>query len=288
MTHTIKVGSHRAVAFNLAKAISEAWKLQWKQKEEMNDEKRADMQYYRANLYLTASDLEAQVRLFAEEQIAGEKWGSRGPAWGKGYGSSVRISLGRRQTLLDACRDWLLSEQRAGRLSSFNFGRGHISGARYRPAGMEISETEQKTLEAKRKRRETPRPVHAKVRQGGSAIVCMQDRMKGRIRMSRSKTRSSIDPNEITCPRCQKLIDEGALFGERVLCTAFDWEGDEKKSNPIYERYAKLGVGAIIRTSVDAPGIGVIEERITRIDDYQVHGVTVSSTVREMTEGDAR
>lgn len=187
--------------FNIAKAIPAAWKLQWSAKQKMK--------HYRGSMahYLTAGDIENQVRLFAEEQSQRKPWGSSGPAWGRPY-TRVRIHCGHRERLLDAVRDWLRGEVNAGKLASHNFGRGHISGERYRPAGVSMSETEKKTIA----RKQAPRPIHFNPVGAASRfhMLCRPPQpRKGFGRGSRRFSRCTQKQSEVTCPRCLKKMKEG-------------------------------------------------------------------------------
>lgn len=191
--------------FDLAKAIPAAWKLQWKQKQEWAADPK--MMRYRSSMtqYLTARDIENQVRAFAEEQAQGKAWGSSGASWCNVQG--VRIRLGGRMRLLDVVRRWLQREESAGRLASHNFGRGHISGARYRPANLPISDTEKKTMKRKEARRGQVRVVHfySAAREHGRAMLCRPPK-PGYHRFSRNTPRCSKEKSEVTCPRCLKLL----------------------------------------------------------------------------------
>jgi hypothetical protein len=41
-------------------------------------------------------------------------------------------------------------------------------------------------------------------------------------------------------------------------------------------------VGAVVRVMFQAPAIGYIDYRVTRIDDQGIHGIKVRNTVREI------
>jgi hypothetical protein len=184
-------------AFDLAKAIPAAWALCWAD----NLKTRAKGGTYRPSttFYLTASDIENQVRLFAEETAAGEAWGTRGRAWGRGYGFTVRVSGDLKRTV----RDWLLNGARNGRLESHNFGRGHISGMRFRPAGEPISDAEQTTIKVKKARADKPLTKHFSKRYGHPPL-CTAARRSPFARPSRAWT--TTQQAEVTCPRCLNLL----------------------------------------------------------------------------------
>jgi hypothetical protein len=186
-------------AFDYQAAIKAAWDLLWAS----NLKTRAEDSHYRPSTtyYLTASDLMWQVRQFAEETAAGEPWGKRGRAYSGGYGSRVRLS----GDLLHMCRDWLRNEEYAGRLASHNFGRGHVSGKRYRPAGEPISEAETNTFAVKAQRASKPRPVHMWDSTRKKSFLCAPEK-KSRWGRYRSQAHVSRGATPITCPRCLKLM----------------------------------------------------------------------------------
>jgi hypothetical protein len=188
--------------FDTQRAIAEAWKLLWAD----NLKKRAEGQDFRGDTtYLTASDVVEQVRTFAQEQLDGKAWGATGRCWGRAY-ATVRISTSGRGGLLGVVRSWLELECRRGRLEIFTFGRGHISGARYRPAGEGVTETETTTMRAKQRRRETPRPIHYAVRGewGLGRAVCLPPRRQFSYGRRGMRPRVTNDRKEVTCPRCRK------------------------------------------------------------------------------------
>jgi hypothetical protein len=191
--------ARKRFAFDVKAAIKAAWDYCWAN----NIKTRANGDHYRPSTtyYLTSSDIEAQVRRFAEETAAGKQWGSTGRAYGKGY-STVRLS----GNLLGAVRDWLHEECYRGRIVAHNFGKGHISGQRYRPAGEPVSEVEQRTFDAKAKRAATPRPVHLYCgHEQRKRFLCAQVK-KPSFRVPRSQARCTSDAAKVTCPRCIKLM----------------------------------------------------------------------------------
>lgn len=199
--------ARRTFSFDRQAAIKAAWDLLWadnlrQREEDVAYEKKGGKKPFNSarTYYLTASDLENQVRQFADETARGEKWGTHGRAYGR-YPSGIRFS----GDLLGDCRDWL---RRNPKLTSHNFGRGHISGERYRPAGEPISEAEQGTLEEKARRAKTPRPIHMHKKTGefSSTYMCAPAPKGPRWRQSRSQAHVTMDASRVTCPRCLKIM----------------------------------------------------------------------------------
>jgi len=187
-------------AFNIVKAIPAAWDLLWAD----NLRKRAAGSDFRGNTtYLTASDVVEQVRAFAQEQADGKVWGWNGRQWGRSM-TLVRISTGHPGGLLRLVRDWLFTQVRAGKLEEFDFGRGHISGARFRPAGSGATEAERKTVAERERRRTVPRPVHisASGTYGGRPL-CIKPR-GGFYRRPSKYVHTTTERDCVTCPRCLK------------------------------------------------------------------------------------
>jgi hypothetical protein len=168
--------------------------------------------------YLTATDIARNTRerleaafWKAQPKLTAEQWRTQRPR------KMVIKGVGR-GGLLDAARNWLRAQERAGRLVSHNFGRGHISGQRYRPAGQPIAPSEQATRERKAKEstRTTPKPVHAPVRVGtrGAHPLCTYTsaKAKGRSLFGWRRGRGvriADSGTPITCPRCLKAKSEG-------------------------------------------------------------------------------
>ncbi len=156
--------------------------------------------------WLTATDLERRVRAAAQEQLEGKPYGSCGcDSWRSG----VRISTGSRLTLLDVCRSWLLRRRTEGVLEAHNFGKGHISGMRFRPVGVSLTESEVKTKEKKERRAKGETPVHFRTTNGNfftSRPICVGPRKSSGSRPKRSSARLTTDREQVTCPRCLKLL----------------------------------------------------------------------------------
>jgi hypothetical protein len=159
----------KKTVFNLEQEIQKAWDWCWayfceptEVREAIYDEEGEPTGEYEAEpkryparqSWLTASDLVNRIRASAAEQLEGKPYGSKGPDT---YYSNVRVSTGGRGDLLGVVRTWLL---RNSALEQHNFGRGHISGMRFRPVGSGLTESEAKTVEARRKRNAGETPVH--------------------------------------------------------------------------------------------------------------------------------
>lgn len=190
---------------NAQKMIAAAFEWLWK---DNMKQRKAGHDFRGSTYYLTASDVERQVRVFAEETVKGLPLGSTG----RGYGySSVRIRLldVRPQfRLLDFVRLWLQTQHRNGKLEAHNFDRGHISGARYRMKGAPLYEGEQTTLKAKAERRANPKPapVHAPRSAKDHGILCQAASNAGWN--GRHRRRGVDDLSRVTCVRCLKLLKE--------------------------------------------------------------------------------
>lgn len=185
--------SARQIAFDTQAAIAAAWKLLWS----LNLKDREEGRDYRGSSYhLTASDIERQVRRFAEDTMEGRPWATE-RSYG-GYGSRVRF----RGNLQGTVRKWLFNEVSHGRLSMHNFGRGHISGARFRPAGEPVGPAEKGTMERKERSRGKPRPRHFRRGGHGSSPICVTKK----ARWNRSSALSCKTEADVTCPRCLKLL----------------------------------------------------------------------------------
>lgn len=204
--------------FDLQKAIADAWDFCWQSNLGQRAENERDAQErgrpgYRddCTYFLTASDIEAQVRQFAVEQAEGRPRGSTGRARGR---TPMYTSRGRLKmigpSVNGAVRDWLLAECRAGRLQSHNFGRGHVSGMRFRPAGEELTVQEQGTMARHEKRRERVaaglpgRPYHYNKNGFGRTPLCTAARK--RVVWRRSTARTTANRDKVTCPRCKNLL----------------------------------------------------------------------------------
>ena len=195
----------RRTPFNLTAEIARAWDYCWANRYEPE-----------RTPYLSATDLERRVRAAADERARNAPEGT-----GDGWMSSVRITgLGGR-SLLDHVRDWLCGEVRRGRLTTDAAGRGHISGARYRPRGVGLSAAEEKAaavpVEEKRRRRWI---THLKSVWAGvpylppfSPAACRANHTrKGgwRYYAGRDRVHTTEDPAKVTCKVCRKIAEKRA------------------------------------------------------------------------------
>lgn len=192
-------------AFNIHDAIPAAWDFLWKENLKRRKENEAyfkeyGREAYRSNdtYYLTASDIETQVRQWAYDTSQGKPW-SQERGYG-GYSHGVRLS----GNLQDSVRNWLLRTM-SGKIVGHNFGRGHISGMRFRPVGEPISGVEQETIKKKAARRERPTPKHYKGKH--NRPLCIESRMKGRFSFRSSKAWTTKRIEEVNCARCKKLFE---------------------------------------------------------------------------------
>jgi hypothetical protein len=192
----------RRFAFSVAEAIPVAWKMIWDAR--LVAQKKETKGYRPStNYYVTAADVENQVRELASATAKGKPWSEAPLAWGRGY-DGIRIS----GNVQGAVRDWLFNEVRAGRLQSHNFGRGHVSGARFRPVGVPLHEAELKTFEMKEKRAAKvaaglpSRPTHFSKSGYGGRPACSKPTA---CRWRSSKAWTSRKWERVTCPRCLKL-----------------------------------------------------------------------------------
>jgi hypothetical protein len=192
----------RAIKFNVGLAIQTAWDHIWKE----NLETRASGNDYRnRSYYTTATDIERKVRAFAYDTQRGDPWGTHP------YGSSTIRFTG---NLFEAVRDWVRGEIRVGRILVHNFGRGHISGQRLRPAGQPMSEAETKTIE-KKAQPYKPAPIHFKTGNGhgyGSPPLCISTmrKLKGQRAWGWKPSRAwtTDDREKVNCKRCLNILNE--------------------------------------------------------------------------------
>lgn len=165
--------------------------------------------------YFTATDVEACVRLLAAKAAGDDylkdRFDEPGSWWGYGSGQGVRISVvdnRYRTPLLSLCREYL---QTCSKLEGHNFGRGHISGMRYRPRGKGKSEVEKKTIEKRNK----PKPVHIK-QQGDEPsyqrkALCQIGIVRKQSWRSSHRRNGPIttdDVTKVTCKRCLNILKQ--------------------------------------------------------------------------------
>lgn len=216
----------KKTVFNLNDEIQKAWLWCWaylceptKVREPIyNDEgyptgefEKEERTYPARQSYLTATDLVQRIRCAAAEQLDGKPVGHYGA---NSHYLTVRISTGGRGDLLGVVRTWLL---RNPELEQHNFGRGHISGMRFRPVGSGLTESEAKTVEKKRKRIAGETPVHYRnTPEGRSSFygsplcVAPRKRTASYRAPSRSSARLTNEVEKVTCPRCLKKLAEAA------------------------------------------------------------------------------
>ena len=196
--------------FDIAKALPAAWDRLWAD----CLARQAEGANYRGQAtYLTATDLERQVRAFAQDQADGKPWGTT-PAYGL---TVVRIGGAGPGGLLQACRAWLLAQTRAGRLEAMNHGRGHVSGMRFAPVGSGLDAAEEQAEAAREERNLKPRPVHVSRngRYGGRAL-CVP-RPAGYFGRPSKTTLTTGERERVTCPRCLNLLASGTPMPVKVL-----------------------------------------------------------------------
>lgn len=193
----------KSTTFNLTeeleKALAFAWEWKLKQRAQM---KPTDYRYAET-FYLQAADLERRVRGAVAEVANGEAYGTYGMSYASYLsGGSIRGLGG--VSLLSHCQTFLY---RRSDLKSHNFGRGHISGARYRPHDWPLSPAEEKTLANQAKEK----PVHFK-REREWKPLCTANRKDRRSNYSRcfsrhrSNTHVTNEVGKVTCPSCLKAL----------------------------------------------------------------------------------
>ena len=202
----------RVVSFDVRAAIPAAWDFLWKdnlarRRENVAQYKRTGVEPYRAGdtYYLTATDVENQVRRFVREAVDGVPQGSTGRACGRECGIKVRGDL------QAAVRNFLL--RGAAHIVGHNFGRGHVSGMRFRPAGEPLGPAEEETIARNAERRVNPRPRPRHYSQGGfgGRALCVVEAQKKRGQscgFRQPKTWSTKNKSEVTCAKCKNLLAE--------------------------------------------------------------------------------
>lgn len=172
---------------------------------EMEAKGETDDVWYAQECYTTATELERRVRAAAAEQMDGKPYGSNGFDDFAMKPFQVRGLNG--IPLLHHCRSFLL---RHPKLNRHNFGRGHVSGERFRTDDMPLSTAEQRTMAEKAK----VKPVHLR-RPTTWKPLCTATRQPKRSAFSadRGRPASNVtsDPAKVTCPRCLKLIAANGL-----------------------------------------------------------------------------
>jgi hypothetical protein len=211
----------KTVGIDVEKACREAWDGLWADNLRIREKHKDSPFRLPGTYYLTATDLERAIRRHVEAKLRGDtkvNW----KEWRYGTWSTVRISIpGCRGGLMQAVRNWLYDQRCSGKLEEHNFGRGHISGARYRPAGEPIGPAEKETMERHEEERTrdykaNPLPVHAQ------GMLCT---FTGGFRWRRGggwRRRTTSKRNEITCKACLNLLAKPLTPVEQKRCTALE------------------------------------------------------------------
>lgn len=188
------MGKH--FAFDMHLAIKTAWDMLWaanlvRRKENDAYKKKYGKRSYddASTYYLCAADLVRTVRGFAQQTADGKPWSL------DGYPYNVRL----RGDVQRAVRDWLMYGN-GGKIVGHNFGRGHISGMRFRPAGAPMAEAEVETMNSKLRSRGKEKPRHY-----GHRPLCTKNRRSPFSRPGRTIW-STTNKDNVTCPRCLKLM----------------------------------------------------------------------------------
>jgi len=195
------------LGFDVRLACARAWELIWASKLEARA-KEKHPRWAGATYYTTANDMVNQVRAFASCHAEGKPWTDK-VVYGKWFGSPVRLPF-RLETVV---RDWLFEQARNGKLEYHNFGRGHISGARFRPYGEPMGPSEIKTMVNNLKQRTDPKPKPKHYSKQGihGRPLCTARQRSGFYSRPDPHVRTTKDLQEVTCPRCQKAL---ALIAE--------------------------------------------------------------------------
>lgn len=187
--------------FDTTKACQHVWDVLWANNlaTRAKEKSRANSTYY-----LTAADIVRGVRCVAYADLQGKPWPTKyaDVLWGDSY---VRMSGDLQSTV----RDWLF---RNPKLAYHNFGRGHISGARFRPVGELIGPSEVETIERKEKAKDRPKVKHFGRGYGSSPFCVVEARKKKAQRIygwRQSKAWVTTRKEEVTCPRCKNLLAAG-------------------------------------------------------------------------------
>lgn len=182
----------------LAAALDWIWAYKAERRAEMEAKGDTQDRWYAEHTYTTATELERRVRAALAEKADRKPYGSC--EFRDFSHSGYRINGLNGIPLLQHCRTFLL---RSG-LERHNFGRGHVSGERFRAPGVEMPETEVNTLKAKEK----VKPVHIK-RESAYAPLCTASRKaKGFYRPRRPASNVTSDPTKVTCKQCLRLLAE--------------------------------------------------------------------------------
>lgn len=244
----------KTITVDLKTIIPEVWTGLWK----ANLATRAkyiaagqtDRYWMRGLYYLTASDVEAGVRNYALAMLENDTFNYA--EWKSKPWTSLRISTpGYRGGLNNAVRNWLLSEVRRGKLESHNFGRGHISGMRFRPKGEPVGPAEVATMEKKKEAKErdyktNPLPVHGRLTEHSynATPLCQYEPNRHSWRRNHRSPDSTLQLKAITCAACANLIAQPLNAKEekqleqfsKQRATSFIKDPEDRK---LYKRLAK-------------------------------------------------
>lgn len=203
--------------FNVEQAISQAWDQLWKEKEGQ----RAKPSSWRGSegFYITRQEIIRKVRAYAYADIKGL------PREKADYDYGVRLNF----NLDGAVCSWLSRGEHSGRLEGHAFGRNTITGRRYRPAGVPLSEVEKRTLKAKAERKPySERAIHLnKASHWPGRAACAAEQKRALYRRSKgSSARLTKDWEKVSCPRCLKLIE-----GPKVLSISFHGTDFKRESD---------------------------------------------------------
>lgn len=183
--------------FDPNKMCQHVWDVLWANNLAQRAKEKKNPRWANSTYYLTAADIVRGVRNVAAAQLRGEEW----PAtydkvfWGSDYG--LRVS----GDVQGEVRDWLFANPK---LTYHNFGRGHISGARFRPVGEPMGPSESETLKKKAERRANPRPRTVHFTTGYTTLLCTKNRRSPFSRPSKAWTTK--EEVKVTCPQCKNLL----------------------------------------------------------------------------------
>lgn len=206
------IKARKRFAFDMNKALQYAWDVRWtgniaRRQRDLEYEKKTGKKSYgwAQSYYLTASDIERTVRDLAEFTQRGEPWPTDPEKLGYGYGNGIRFP----SNLQNVVRNWLFSNRK---LTHHNFGRGHISGARFRPVGEPLAEAELATMVNKQRKRDPnyKAPVHFRCDSPWRSL-CTHKRMEGKRRSffggrGRSQAWCNEDKEKVTCKQCLNIL----------------------------------------------------------------------------------
>lgn len=206
----------KRIAFDMPKALQHAWDILWannlrQRKDDVKYENKVGKKPFNwaRTYYICAADVERTVRDLAEDSRDGKPWRTT-PGYG-GYGSGIRFNGNLQSTV----RDWLFGQCSRGILTYHNFGRGHISGARFRPVGEPMADAEKETVQRKTRERLTPRPRHYSANGYGGTLKCMEGRKRSPFSRGRRTAYATAKQADVTCPRCRKALGLGAIKLEK-------------------------------------------------------------------------